>query len=217
MKLYHYWRSTSSWRVRWALEFKKIPCEMIPINLLNGEAETPKHLSRHPLGFVPVLELPTGETLIESLAIIEYLENTFPQSPSLYPKDAIEKSKAMALAEVINSGTHPLQNPTVTAYLGETFQASADQQKAWAQHWIRNGLSLYEKLLPESILSTNQPYSVSSGFSIADLCLLPQLYNAKRYEVNLEPFPKISAIQNHLQEMESFQKSHPERYQPITP
>jgi maleylacetoacetate isomerase len=217
MKLYHYWRSTSSWRVRWALEFKKIPCELIPINLLNGEAETPEHLSRHPLGFVPVLELPTGETLIESLAIIQYLELKFPESPSLFPQDPIEKAKAIVLAEVINSGTHPLQNPTVTAYLGEHLQATADQQKAWSQHWIGKGLELYEKLLPESILNSDHPFSVSSGFSIADLCLLPQLYNAKRYEVNLEAFPKISAIQNHLMKLESYQNSHADRYQPITP
>ncbi len=208
MKLYHYWRSTSSWRVRWALEYKNIPCEMVHINLMNGEADHPEHLARHPLGFVPVLELDSKETLIESLAIINFLETKFPNSPSIYPKDPIERARAIALSEVINSGTHPLQNPTVTAYLGETLGANAEQQKQWSQHWIRQGLMLYEKLLP---------HSLKTEFSIAELCLLPQLYNAARYEVNLEPFPKIRAIQHHFQNMESYQKSHPERYQPITP
>lgn len=214
MRLYHYWRSTSSWRVRWALAHKNIPCEMIPINLLNGEAESPAHLARHPLGFVPVLELDSGETLIESLAIIQYLETVFPNSPSLYPKDPLQKAKALAFAEVINAGTHPIQNPTVTERLGIEFGATADQQKQWSQYWIDRGLELYEKLLPESTLNTPTPFSVESGFSIADICLLPQLYNAQRYEVSLQRFPKISAIARHLSQWESYRNSHPDRYNP---
>jgi maleylacetoacetate isomerase len=214
MKLYHYWRSTSSWRVRWALEYKKIPCALIPVNLLNGEADLPEHLARHPLGYVPVLELDSGETLIESLAIIQYLESNFPNAPSVYPKDPIDRAHALAFSEVINAGTHPLQNPTVTAHLASTLGASAEQQKEWAQYWIQKGLELYEKLLPESLLKTGNPYSLQSGFSIADICLLPQLYNATRYEVDLQSFPKITAIQQHLSQRECYLKSHPDRYSP---
>lgn len=184
---------------------------------MNGEADLPAHLARHPLGFVPALELESGEVLIESLAIIQYLETVFPKSPSLFPKDPIELARALAFSEVINAGTHPLQNPTVPAYLKEVFGASADQQKQWSQYWIKNGLTLYEKLLPDSILKEQTPFSVKSGFSIADICLLPQLYNAERYEVKLESFQKISSIMAHLKQLGSYQKSHASRYQPITP
>ena len=210
MKLYHYWRSTSSWRVRWALEHKKIPCELVHIHLLNGEAETPEHLKRHPLGFVPVLETNSGENLIESLAIISYLEDTNPSSPTLFPKDPIEKARALALTEVINAGTQPLQNiPVLTFYSHEP-----EKQTAWAQHWIQNGLDLYEKLLSESILKSTEPYSIGNNLSIADLFLLPQLYNATRYNVSLDPYKKIQAIQKHLEKLLTYQKSHPDRYKP---
>jgi maleylacetoacetate isomerase len=214
MKLYHYWRSSSSWRVRWALEFKKTPCEFVHVNLLNGEADSPEHLKRHPAGFVPVLETNSntnnGEFLIESLAIISYLEDAFPASPSLYPKDPIEKSRALALAEVVNAGTQPLQNiPVLTFHSSEP-----EKQKAWAQHWIHHGLELYENLLPNSVLTTENPFSIPSGLSIADIFLMPQLYNAQRYEVSLSPFPKIQAIQKHLEKLDTYQRSHADRYKP---
>jgi maleylacetoacetate isomerase len=215
MKLYHYWRSTSSWRVRWAFELKNIPVKLVHINLVNGESETAEHLARHPAGFVPALELDDQTILIESLAIIDYLENTFTDSHSLYPEKPVEKAKALALAEIINAGIHPLQNPPVTAYLGHHFGATTEQQTLWNQNWIRNGLALYEALLPESILKSSTPYSVGSALSIADLCLMPQLYNAHRYNLKLDQFPKIQAIEKHLMTLESYQQSHPERTKPV--
>lgn len=215
IKLYHYWRSTSSWRVRWALDFKKIPHTLVHVNLLNGESESPEHLARHPAGFVPVMELESGETLVESLAMIQYLESTFPDRPSLLPKDPFSRAQALALAEVINAGTHPLQNPPVTAYLAQHFAATPEQQTAWNQHWIRKGLELYENLLPASVLESKTPFSVESTLSIADLCLMPQLYNAHRYGVGLGNFPKIMAIEANLAQIESYLSSHPDRTKPI--
>ncbi len=215
IKLYHYWRSTSSWRVRWALDYKKIPHELVHINLLNGESETPSHLARHPAGFVPVLEIETGETLVESLAILNYLESTFPDRLPLFSKDPFARASALSLAEVINSGTHPLQNPPVSAYLSEHFGATPEQQTQWNQHWIRHGLQLYENLLPSSILHSPSPFSLENGFSIADVCLMPQLYNAHRYGVGLRDFPKILAIEANLSTMDSYLSSHPDRCKPI--
>lgn len=215
MKLYHYWRSTSSWRVRWALEYKTIPAELVHISLLNGESETPAHLARHPAGFVPVLELDDGTTLIESLAIINYLENTFKDRPSLYPSNPLDRARALALAEVINAGIHPLQNPPVTGMLASVFGATPEQQTAWNQHWIRSGLAIYESLLPDSILTSTSPTSLETGLSVADLCLMPQLYNAHRYNLSLDAFPKIQAIEKHLKTLESYQKSHPDRTKPV--
>jgi len=215
MKLYHYWRSTSSWRVRWALEYKNIPAELVHISLLNGESESPAHLARHPAGFVPVLELDDGTTLIESLAIIKYLENAFKDRPSLYPSNPLDRARALALAAVINAGTHPLQNPPVTGMLASAFGATPEQQTAWNQHWIRSGLSVYEKLLPDSVLASTSPTSLETGLSIADLCLIPQLYNAHRYNLDLSAFPKIQAIEKHLITLESYQKSHPDGTKPV--
>jgi len=215
MKLYHYWRSTSSWRVRWALEYKSIPVELIQISLINGESESPAHLARHPAGFVPVLELDNGTPLIESLAIINYLENTFKDRPTLYPSNPVDRARALALAEVINAGIHPLQNPPVAGMLATTFGATTEQQTAWNQHWIRSGLQLYESLLPESVLKSSTPTSVETGFSIADICLMPQLYNAHRYDLSLDAFPKIRALEAHLKTLDSYLKSHPDRTKPV--
>lgn len=207
MKLYHYWRSTSSWRVRWALEVKKIPCELIHVHLMTGEADSPEHLERHPAGYVPVLETDRGETLVESLAIINYLESLV---PGLYPKDPIERAKALAFAEIVNSGIHPLQNPPVMAY----YSSDPHRQVQWAQHWIAHGLKIYESLLPAAISDAEHPFSVGSDLSIADICLLPQMYNAERYGVDCNQFPKIRLIQAHLETLESFEKSHPDHYKP---
>ena len=214
IKLYHYWRSTSSWRVRWAFDYKKIPHQLIHVNLINGESDSPEHLARHPAGFVPVMELDSGETLVESLAMIQYLESSYPDCPSLFPKDPFTKAQALALSEVINAGTHPLQNPPVSAYLAQHFGATQAQQTAWNQHWILKGLELYENLLPASVLNSSSPFSVESGFSIADVCLMPQLYNAHRYGVSLSNFPKIMAIEANLAQMESYSSSHPDRSKP---
>jgi maleylacetoacetate isomerase len=215
MKLYHYWRSTSSWRVRWALAYKNIPAELVHISLLNGESESPEHLARHPAGFVPVLELDDGTTLIESLAIINYLENNFKDRPSLYPSNPLDRARALALAEVINAGIHPLQNPPVTALLGSKFGATPEQQTEWNQHWIRTGLALYESLLSDGVLNSKTPTSLETGFSVADVCLMPQLYNAHRYNVDLSGFPKIQAIEQHLSSMDTYHLSHPDRTKPV--
>jgi maleylacetoacetate isomerase len=215
MKLYHYWRSTSSWRVRWALAYKSIPVELVHINLLNGESESPEHLARHPAGYVPVLELDDGTTLIESLAIINYLENSFKDRPSLYPSNPLDRARALALAEVINAGIHPLQNPPVTAMLGSKFAATPEQQTEWNQHWIRSGLALYESLLSPSVLESQTPTSLDTGISVADICLMPQLYNAHRYSVSLREFPKIEAIERYLSGLDSYHQSHPDRTKPV--
>jgi maleylacetoacetate isomerase len=214
MKLYHYWRSTSSWRIRWALEYKKIPAELISVSLINGESESPEHLARHPSGYVPVLELDDGVTLIESLAMINYLENTFKDRPSLYPSNPLDRARALAFAEIINAGVHPLQNPPVAAKLAEDFGATAEQQLEWNRYWIRQGFSTYEKLLPESVLTSSQPTTLETGFSIADVCLMPQIYNAHRYKLDLLEFPKIRAIETYLKTLDSYQKSHPEHFKP---
>ena len=192
-----------------AFEWKKIPYEAVPVHLLNGEAESEAHLKRNPAGYVPVLEILSGKDagifLTESLAIIRYLEESHPDTPTLFPGSAIDRAKQWALAEIICSDTQPLQNIGVMALHSE----DAAGQKRWAQHWIRHGLEIFE--------ATSAPHSgcFSHGdtFSIADICLLPQLYNAERYEVSLDKFPCILKISAKCQALSAYLNSHPDKYQ----
>jgi maleylpyruvate isomerase len=213
LRLYHYWRSTSSWRVRFALAAKGIPAEYVAINLLENESESPAHLARNPMGYVPVLEIPAatagsaqpGHCLGESLAIIEWLEETYRATP-LLPADPWLRARARQLAELINSGTQPLIN------LGVAARHSTDEaeQKAWNQHWIRKGLSAYEALVAE----TAGKLSVGDSLTLADICLIPQCYSAARNDVTLDEYPTIARIQAEAAKLAAYQSSHPDRYKP---
>jgi maleylacetoacetate isomerase len=207
-RLYHYWRSSSSWRVRMALDWKGIPYEAFPVSLLDGEAEGSEHLRRNPAGFVPVLEIPGshGPYLTESLAIIEYLEETHPGLPALLPGSPENRARIRALAEVINAGTQPIQNIPVL----ERHSRDPAEQKAWAREFIARGLETYEKLCAPLA----KTYSVGDAFSLADLCLIPQVYNAERYQVDLRQFPVISAIDARCRSLAVFESSHPDRFKP---
>ncbi len=211
-KLYHYWRSSSSWRVRWALEIKGISYDAIPVNLLNGESESEAHLARNPAGFVPVLEIVNPENalagpefLSESLSIIRYLEDLFPE-PAVLPGSPLDRAHIWSLAEVINSGTQPIQNIPVMAL----HSSEPAAQKLWAQHWIRHGLEVYESLCSKQAGS----FAYGNTLTLADLCLIPQCYNAERYEVDFRVFPTISRIYDSCINLVSLQKSHPDRFKP---
>jgi maleylacetoacetate isomerase len=212
LKLYHYWRSSSSWRVRWALTHKGIPAEYIAISLLNGESESPEHLARNPLGYVPVLEVievieegKKAAHLFESIAIIEWLEETHPQNP-LLPRDPWSRARARQLAEIINADTQPLQNLPPQ----ELHSQDPAEKKRWAQHWIRLGLQTYETIVRE----TAGQFSIGNEISIADLCLVPQVYNAKRYDIDLSAYPIIQKICAEAEKTEAWQQSEPERFKP---
>jgi maleylacetoacetate isomerase len=208
--LYHYWRSSASFRVRIALFWKNIPVSFTHVGLLNGESETPEHLARNPAGYVPVLELKSGAhagtMLTESLAIIRYLEEVHPESPTLFPGNVIDHAKIWALSETINAGSQPLINLPVLA----KYSSDANAQKEWAQHWIRHGLQVFE------ILASQTPGSFSHGneFSLADVCLIPHLYAADRFQVSLIDFPRIRAIQKACATIQALTLAHPEHYKP---
>ncbi len=206
LKLYHYWRSSSSWRVRWALAIKGVKAELIPIDLLSNQSETVEHLARNPMGFVPALDI-DGRHLAESVAIIEWLEETFPQNP-LFPADPFLRARARQLAEIINAGIQPLQN------LGVTDRVSQDPEarKAWNQYWIRKGFSAYETLVRE----TAGKFSIGDSITFPDLFLIPQCYNASRNEIGLTEFETIERIHRAGLATPSCEASHPERTQPAT-
>ena len=206
--LYHYWRSSASWRVRWAFALKNIECEFKSINLLTDEAESPEHRARNPMGYVPVLELcdSKGSRYIsQSLAITDWAEHIKP-TPSLYPKDLFDRAYCIQLAEMINADTAPLQN------LPPQFMYSDDSEKrkAWARHWIENGLSGYEKL----VARTAKTFSCGDQVTLADLCLVPQVYNALRYEVHLAQFPIIKRIYETARETNACKIASPEAFEP---
>lgn len=211
LRLYHYWRSSSSWRVRWAFSLKGIVCEFVAVNLLENQTETPDHLRRNPMGFVPVLEFldtPTNERhryLAESTAIIEWAEEIQPQ-PSLLPGTPWERARIRQLTQIINAGTQPLQN------LGVNVLHSSDpiEQKRWNAYWTTQGLTAYEELVRE----TAGRFSFGDQLTLADLFLVPQCYNAGRQEVSLEAFPTVLRIYENSKTLPSYAESAPERFQP---
>lgn len=209
LTLYHYWRSSSSWRVRLALFYKEISCELVSVNLLANEQNSPEHRKRNPMGFVPVLEvLHAGghnHYLGESTAIMEWLDETYPQK-GLLPQDPYERAFVRQLVQIINSGIQPLHNLKVL----NKVSSNDEEKKNWAQFWIRDGLAAYEKLIEKSA----GKFSFKDTITMAELCLIPQIYTAHRYQVDLSPYPKIQKIHNHLSELDWVQRAHADQFAP---
>ena len=207
--LYHYWRSSASWRVRWALAYKKIPFKTVHVDLLNGEVEGPEHLKRNPIGHVPALGV-HGQYFGESLAIIEWLEEVNP-SPALLPGEAETRMHIRALAETINAGIQPIQNLVVLDKISE----DPKPRMEWAQFFIGRGFEAYEKicLMRKDELAPGE-FSVGNHLTMADLCLIPQCYNAIRNEIDLARFPLIKKIYENASKLPSCDASHPDRWKP---
>ena len=211
LRLYHYWRSSSSWRVRWALDYKNISYQKVAINLLNQESESDSHLERNPSAQVPTLEFLSAAPirfLSESVAIIEWLESSHPE-PALLPTDPYLRARCRELTEMINSGTQPLQNLGVAQH----HSPQIDEQKAWNQYWIRSGLRNYEAVVGESA----GRLSLGDQLSAADLFLIPQCYNAIRFNIPLSEFPTIQRIHDYAMALPSCVSSHPDQYAPVSP
>jgi maleylacetoacetate isomerase len=186
--LYSYWRSSSAWRVRFALAAKKLKFETIPVNILKGETSGAEHVARSPTGHVPCLIL-EGKTIIESVPIIELLDTLYPE-PALYPKDIWEKTRVRTLVEVINSGIQPLQNSKVQAHLS----SDPEVKKAWGAHFNTLGLTAFEKLLEiYSKEGVRGKYTYGDTLTAADIFLVPQVYSAKRFGVDITKFPRVLA------------------------
>lgn len=205
MKLYSYWRSTSSWRVRIALLWKGISFEYAPVHLVRdgGEQWTPAHRARSPMGKIPVLELDDGHHLTESMAILSYLEETHP-APPLLPADPYRRARARMLAEMVNSGIQPLQNLEVLRHVKDVL---GRDDKAWAASWNARGLAALEVAVAE----TAGTYCVGDAPTIADVYLVPQLYGARRFGVSLEGMPTLLRIEAALATLPAFADSHPDR------
>ena len=209
LKLYHYWRSSCSWRVRWGLLLKQVPCEFVHIDLLKNEQQSEKYLQLNPSGTVPTLEIMNegGEPfyLSESTAILEWAEENFP-SISLYPRASLERAKTRQLAQIVNAGIQPIQNLKVMNF----YSSDAEKKKSWSVYWITEGLKTYEALVKK----TAGLFSVGNQISMADLFLIPQCYNAHRFGIHLQPFPTIARIEQSCLNTDACKKAHPDSFQP---
>jgi maleylacetoacetate isomerase len=198
--LYSYYRSSASWRVRIALAYKSIDYEYRPVSLIKdgGQQLTSEYRELNPMRQVPTLVM-DGVTLTQSLPIIEYLEETRPSSKSLLPKDPLKRAQARQIAEIINSGIQPLQNLAVINLVAE-YTGEEAKKATWLVHWITLGLQGLERTLSQ----TAGKFCVGDDVTIADLCLIPQVYSATRFGVDLGPFPIISRVAAECNKLEAF-------------
>jgi maleylacetoacetate isomerase len=185
LTLYSYWRSSSAYRVRIALNLKRLDYEIVHVHLLRdgGEQHRPDYRRLNPLGVVPCL-VHGDFVLTQSLAIFHYLESVAPE-PRLVPEDPRNAARMWALCSVIACDTQPLQNLAVLQHLERTLEVDEAGRTDWARHWIARGLDAFEQLLVDS------PYCLGDEPTYADCVLIPQLYNARRYGVALDPWPRI--------------------------
>ena len=206
MKLYSYWRSGTSYRVRIALAIKGATAEIIPVNLLNRDHKSGDFLAKNPQGLVPTLELSDGTLLSQSPAIIEYLDETLP-GPKLLPSDPVERARARHLAALIGCDIHPLQNLRVLRYLNDPLGHDKEATFSWAAHWITEGF----KALEAQVAERDSPFVCEETPGVVECYLLPQLYGARRFGAKVERFPRLLAIEAAVSEWPGIADAHPER------
>ena len=205
--LYDYWRSSASYRVRIALNLKGVPYERVPVNLLDGEQKDEAYRARNPQGFVPMLEV-DGRRLTQSLAILTWLDVAIPEPP-LLPREPVDQAYVRSLALTIAADIHPLNNLRVLKRLAEmgVDQAGRDD---WSRHWIVEGFDALETLAGPragAFLAGDTP-------TLADICLVPQMFNARRFDVPLDPYPTLVRADASASALEPFAAAHPERVAP---
>ena len=207
MKLHAYWRSSCSWRVRIALNLKGLQHQIVPVHLLRdgGEHRQAAYTKLNPLQEVPALEFEEGGStvvLTQSMAIVEYLEEAYPM-PALLPQPPVLRAKVRQLAEMINAGIQPLQNLGV----GLAVEKLGGDKQAWAQQWIQRGLGAVESLAKHSA----SKFMVGSTVTLADVFLVPQLYSARRLNVDLAAYPTLTQVEAALNALPAFAAAHADK------
>jgi maleylacetoacetate isomerase len=207
MKLFSYWRSSAAYRVRIALNLKKIDCELVPVHLLRdgGEHRQAAYLDLNPQGLVPALEH-NGAVIGQSLAIIEYLESRFPEPP-LLPDEPVICARVRAIAQSVACDIAPLNNLRVMNYLRTEMGQDAAAVDRWYGHWVARGFQGLETQIGRY---GNGRYCCGDAVTLADVLLVPQVYNARRFNCDLEPYPQLLAVAHHLNTLEAFRRAAPE-------
>lgn len=211
LTLYDYFRSTASYRVRVALEYKQLPYTLQSVHLVRngGEQHEAAYLALNSQGRVPTLV--DGSTVVhQSMAILEYLEEQYPETPSLLPVDLVARAQARAFAQLVVADIHPLNNLSVLQYLQQTLRADDEQKADWYAHWITQGFAALE----QQLASTAGCYCIGDNLSFADVCLIPQVYNARRFKVDLSPYPRIVALEQACLPLTCFARAQPEAVAP---
>tara|TARA_R110002126_G_scaffold1015_6_gene5951 strand:- start:10851 stop:11483 length:633 start_codon:yes stop_codon:yes gene_type:complete len=204
--LFDYWRSSASYRVRIALNLKGVAYETVDTSLLDGAQMAPDYVARNPQGFVPMLSI-DGHDLTQSLAIIDYLDAQYPE-PSMVSREPLERATTLAQAMVVAADIHPVNNLRILKYLKNELGQDQEAVDRWYRHWIAEGFAALEAMAPESgLFGGNRP-------NLADICLVPQIYNARRFATDLSAFPRLVRIDAACNEMEAFQNAAPEAVKP---
>lgn len=206
MKLYTYWRSTTAYRARIALNLKGVVCDHIQVDLVKdgGQQHAADYVALNPGRSVPTLVTDGGEVLTQSLAIIDWLDATYPDPP-LVPSDPLRRARCLAIAHTVAMDIHPVNNLRVAQKLGTDFGADADAKADWMRHWMRRGFDALTALLPPDL-----PYATGDAPSLADICIVPQIYNANRWGVDMSAYPRLVAIERACLALKPFQDARPE-------
>jgi maleylacetoacetate isomerase len=205
--LYDYWRSSASYRVRIALALKHVDHDRVPVNLLDGEQSDQAYRARNPQGLVPMLEA-DGVRLTQSLAIIAWLDAQFPD-PQLLPADPADRAHVLALALAIAADIHPLNNLRVLKRL-KALGVAQEARNDWYRHWIREGFDALEALAAPRA----GRFLFGDTITLADVCLVPQMYNARRFDLPLEPYPTLVRADAEAHALDAFAAAHPDRVAP---
>ena len=206
MKLYTYFRSSAAFRVRIALNLKDLKYEPVFVHLAKGEHRQPQYAAVNPQALLPTLELDDGKRLTQSLAIIEWLEEKHP-TPPLLPKESMARARVRSLAYLVASEIHPLNNLRVLQHLKRALNQTQEQIDTWYRYWIADGLAKLEAELAGS----SRKFCHGDSPSMADCCLVPQIFNAKRYNSDLAPYPTTMRIFENCMKLEAFDRAQPSK------
>lgn len=208
MKLIGYFRSSAAFRVRIALHLKGISVEHASRHLRKGEQASPDYAALNPQKLVPAMILDSGEVLTQSLAIMEFLEETHPEPP-LLPKDPVGRARVRALSLIAAADIHPIQNLRVMGYLREKYGQTEESAFAWSRHWIETGFDAYEATIAKDPKTGS--YSHGNSPTMADMCLVPQVFNAGRFKVDMKRYPTIQRIFDTCMKHPAFDAAQPSK------
>lgn len=205
VRLYSFWRSTTSFRVRAALNLKGLAHELVPVDLVAGDQRRDDYRALNPNAGVPTLVLDDGTVLTQSLAIIDYLDAMYP-GPRLIPQDPLQRARVLAAAQTVAMDIHPVNNLKVVNEIKARFGATAEQARDWMCHWMAQGFAALE-----AQLDSDTAFSFANAPDIADLCLVAQVYNARRWGLDLAPYPRVQRAEAACLAVPAIAAAHPDR------